>query len=508
MKFPSIKSNIKMFTAFFAFAVFAIVTFSTVATFGQKTDGNPSADIDQCENGALGNGPVPNPPQPCNWVNGSLNRNNSQWKEGQSVPYRIKFSGLDANTPYTVTLGYDTTEGGVHTLDYLTTIDRSNVADPCISVGCDGTFNSFPIPLDPRVQAGPDGGIGTGGDDIDPGPDGTTGTGDDDTVSTGFFRIYGGATFPANAASAYSYNGDFTGNSQAFITLTFNSGPTPDEVVLGWSGHISSRFNWGFNNAAILLSGSSYHMRTAGGTAGSGNQDRSMKVDAVVFPGRITIRKQVNYFIGSSPFTTSPRPFDFSSTNFAAAFSLTDNRPGNLPDPLDPATYTDTIVIDYETFGQTITVTEDSLTGTNWSLSSMACTINGGGNNVVGTAVPGTLASRTVTIVLREANFASCVFVNQQITPSAAPASVAGRVATESGRGISGAVITMFNTATGESHTQRTNAFGYYRFNDMAVADFYVMTVSHKRYLFLEASRSFTLQEDMFDMDFTASEDF
>jgi hypothetical protein len=97
---------------------------------------------------------------------------------------------------------------------------------------------------------------------------------------------------------------------------------------------------------------------------------------------------------------------------------------------------------------------------------------------------------------------------NISIRSHISPADVSGRVSTSSGRGISGAMVSIFNTSTGDSFTRMTNTFGYYQFNDLPVSDFYVMTVSHKRYLFLEPSRSFTLEEDMFDVDFIASDDF
>jgi hypothetical protein len=50
-----------------------------------------------------------------------------------------------------------------------------------------------------------------------------------------------------------------------------------------------------------------------------------------------------------------------------------------------------------------------------------------------------------------------------------------------------------------------TNSFGYYRIDELEVSEFYIMTVNHKRYLFLDASRSFTLDEDIVGMNFTAS---
>src|SRR5690242_18354053 len=52
---------------------------------------NPAANLDQCANGTAGS------PAQCTgsaWVNGDLNPQNSHWREGDSVPFRIRFSNL------------------------------------------------------------------------------------------------------------------------------------------------------------------------------------------------------------------------------------------------------------------------------------------------------------------------------------------------------------------------------------------------------------------------------
>ena len=84
-------------------------TNTLVATDGTNTATttfeDPTVNIDQCKNGAttppLGNILVPcgtsNPPA---WANGNLNHQNSQYREGDGVPYRMSITGLTngANT--------------------------------------------------------------------------------------------------------------------------------------------------------------------------------------------------------------------------------------------------------------------------------------------------------------------------------------------------------------------------------------------------------------------------
>jgi hypothetical protein len=91
------------------------------------------------------------------------------------------------------------------------------------------------------------------------------------------------------------------------------------------------------------------------------------------------------------------------------------------------------------------------------------------------------------------------------LTPADTPASVKGRVTDGYGRGISNVRLTVFNVNTNAIYFFSTNTFGYYRFLDLPVGDFYVMSVQHKRYLFIEGSVSFMLDGNMTDVDFQAS---
>src|SRR5215469_6179623 len=112
-----------------------------------------SASLSQCGNLASGT------PTNCTWQNGNLNANQAHWLEGDSVPYQLVMSGLTPNTSYTVTIGYDTTKGGKHAIDYLTSYNRTmaggapsitptnGAASECSGVtGCTTPPNTFAIP--------------------------------------------------------------------------------------------------------------------------------------------------------------------------------------------------------------------------------------------------------------------------------------------------------------------------------------------------------------------------
>src|SRR5437763_1617680 len=106
------------------------------------TAGHPSADLDQCRNGSF------HAPVRCAdraWVNGNANAIHAHYVEGDSIAYRMRFENIDIG-PHTVRIEWDSTERGKHALDYLTTYDRTDPADPCTDVaGCGGrTLHAIP----------------------------------------------------------------------------------------------------------------------------------------------------------------------------------------------------------------------------------------------------------------------------------------------------------------------------------------------------------------------------
>jgi len=100
------------------------------------TDANPSGNLDQCRNGPY------DAKVPCTgsaWANGNANATQAHYLEGDSLPYRLKFENLATGTTiHAVTIEWDTTKGGKHAFDYVTSFDRTETdADPCSDVtGC------------------------------------------------------------------------------------------------------------------------------------------------------------------------------------------------------------------------------------------------------------------------------------------------------------------------------------------------------------------------------------
>jgi Prealbumin-like fold domain len=325
------------------------------------------ANLDQCANGQLGD-----PPQPCNstdpsdWVNGNLGASKSHYFEGDSIPYRLRMSGL-ANGPHTVTISWDTTKSDKHAIDYITSFNRTvSAADPCAGVSsCSlGSATSFAIPADPQV------------------------TGAGVTPVAGNFTLIGGSI---TSVSSYSGGATFpTGDNSRQIAITFNA--TQSNPVLAWGGHISTRADWGANNSAVAIPGSPYHTSLVDLDGSGGSQDRSLSADAVIFPGSIKIIKDAQPDGSTSfSFTGSPSPL----TNF----SLVD-------DGTSANTKLFGNIIDFQTYNVSETVP------TGWSNTAITCSVtspNGGSQTV---SIP------SVAINLKEGENVTCTYTDvlQRVT--------------------------------------------------------------------------------------------
>jgi hypothetical protein len=86
--------------------------------------------------------------------------------------------------------------------------------------------------------------------------------------------------------------------------------------------------------------------------------------------------------------------------------------------------------------------------------------------------------------------------------PTAASASISGRILTNDGAPVVGATINLGGTRTAQSITDTTGA---YSFADLEVGGFYTVTPARANYSFSPSSRSFSLLSKMTDAVFTAT---
>jgi hypothetical protein len=349
-----------------------------------QASSKPSVSLEQCSNLTT----TCDTTHSSNWQTGNLGTSNSDYAEGDSVPYRTIASNLTIGKTYKLQLEWDTTQSGKHAIDYPTTYNRTeSTANPCAGVTCSGGTSTLAIPIDPHVTGG-----------------GVT------QVSGQNFTAFG-ATFPANGATvsnsggnlcgsstctisanptAYSFSGTYAGTSQTGLSIYFTA--TNSRAVIAWGGHIARRLDWGSGKSAADVSGSPYHMRVIDlrcsnvDNCSSGNMDRSLSAGAVTIPGSITIVKQAtNESSTAFSFVATPSPL----TNF------------NL---VDDGTLANTKMFTGITAFGTYTVTESSLAG--WGLDRVSCSI---ANRSTGRA---TVNGSVATIVLAEGEDATCVFYN------------------------------------------------------------------------------------------------
>ncbi|HMH58974.1 MAG TPA: hypothetical protein VK537_07315, partial [Galbitalea sp.] len=305
-------------------------------------------------------------------MNGNLGGSKANYREGDSIPYRMTFDNLSLAS-HTVTIEWDTTKSDKHAIDYLTSFNQSALnANPCLGVtGCNfATGTTFPIPVDPQVAGG---GV---------------------TPIPGNFTLYGGSI---TAVSAYTYpdGTGFTGDKTASITLTFTASVV--NPVLAWGGHIASRADWGLTNSAVSIPGSPYHTRLIDLDGAGGNQDRSLSEDAVTFPGFIHIVKTTTGGNATFGYTASPAPL--------ANFDITTVGGTGHHD------------FDNITNFTTYTVAENA-PPSHWAFDSLVCGVasaNGGSR---------TVTNRSVAINLKEGEEVTCTYANHHTVNSPTIATV------------------------------------------------------------------------------------
>ncbi len=91
------------------------------------------------------------------------------------------------------------------------------------------------------------------------------------------------------------------------------------------------------------------------------------------------------------------------------------------------------------------------------------------------------------------------------IAPTAATATIGGRVMTANGRGAAQARVTLTNAA-GESRFAVTNTFGYYSFAETPTGTSYVLSVVSKRYKFPQPTQVLSVTTDSGDINFIAAQ--
>ena len=103
--------------------------------------------------------------------------------------------------------------------------------------------------------------------------------------------------------------------------------------------------------------------------------------------------------------------------------------------------------------------------------------------------------------------FNDMIFNFEPAAPTAANASMSGRVTSRSGASLAGVVVALLDVSNGETFITLTNSEGIYRFENGQAGNTYVITPSLRGYTFNERSKSLSITEDTSGIDFIAIPD-
>jgi hypothetical protein len=456
---------IKSFTARVAAVVAGLFLLTAMAAAQSSPTAN--ATVEQCRNGA------PASPQQCingAWQTGNAGKTNSHWAETNFLSYRGVIGGLTPGTSYTFTIEYAILQGSNHAIDYLGTYNASETtADPCdggtLCVVASPT-STIAIPTDTVTVT----------NNINPF------TNSPIVEQPGVLTMWGGTL------TGISYE-PYAGAELRDVDVTFTA--TSSTVVWAVGGHVAFGGDWGAGNSAGGISGSPYHLYYNACSFSCQGHNNSLSADAVILSGILNIVKVVNTIDGSGVAITA-FPFTASGPFGQSSFTITDNVPGSGGGTVQSAAIT--------SFGaaNNITVTEGNVAG--WTLADVSCTTN------VASSSTTSLALRDVVVTSNQGAVTTCTFTNTQLSVTAAPASVSGRLMSASGMPLRGVTVTLLDASTGVQRITTTSSFGYFVFDNCTTDDFYVVNLKSRTYTFTPSSRSFTLQDNLAGLDFVANQ--
>ena len=338
-------------------------TGASVSTFDQCANGAPPGTATDC---------------PGNWINGTLNANNSHYGEDDVTAQRVilEVPKSSPTSGRSVEISYLTRKGGVHAYDSLATWNHTQTsADRCDDIPAadcvPGPASTFPIPLDATVVA----------DKLGPGSATSA-----HQVGGQVFTMYGGTI---TGVSSYSHD-DASGSSDSYahVTLTYSVPSTADgaKVMLLFGGHLAPSIGargWGAGVGAGSISGGPYHVRiTAADGESVGNRDNQIQSGAILAPASLVIEKVA--VGGDATFTYTSTggltsPFTIATSGGSGSQSFANIAPGAY------------------------TVTETSLAG--WDFTSLVCVDEDGGT---------TTSGQTANIDLDPGETAICTYTNSK----------------------------------------------------------------------------------------------
>ena len=224
------------------------------------------------------------------WINGDLNRNNSTYTEGMSVPQRLILTGMTTpDAGHYVTFGYDFTKSGKYAYDFMASWSQASESagdiagqtwsdswqwlgiDPAVKAALDNYYVDVTIPSNGVAAAREtayEGALGYG----------------DRTV-----RVYSDQPLSnVYVTASTTPSGSTAGDSSLEFTVHWD-GPA-DGVMIVYASHIANGVDpylphtgigWGAGMGASGISGSPYHNYTVESSEFGGAMDNSLKASSV-----------------------------------------------------------------------------------------------------------------------------------------------------------------------------------------------------------------------------------
>jgi uncharacterized repeat protein (TIGR01451 family) len=198
------------------------------------------------------------------WANGNINSSNSDYWEGDVVPYRYEVINLPGSTDVYIEIHYDFTKGGKHAFDFLA---NYNLTESVALASVGGVFGSPATPLSTLSESDNHTQVQIPLDSSVPG---------DDALAPQYFDIYGDYT-SAVVVGGPTLVGSVTGDSEKYIKLKIhtNSSTGADrQIALAWGGHLATEGDWGGGLSSSCISGAPFHQNIGGFVDANGNGEK------------------------------------------------------------------------------------------------------------------------------------------------------------------------------------------------------------------------------------------
>lgn len=144
--------------------------------------------------------------------------------------------------------------------------------------------------------------------------------------------------------------------------------------------------------------------------------------------------------------------------------------------------------------------------GGNFAITKSVITSGGGASAGAGFGVSGTIGQPLIGLSSGGGSYTVYSgFWKPAFAATAASTTVSGRVVRSDGNGIPNAVLTL-TAFDGTHRTATTATFGYYRFDDVAAGETYILGITAKRFTFANPTLTISVTDELTDIDFVAEE--